>query len=65
LKLLKHPFVLVLWLVTFVDSFVHNCYFNWTGTFLGSSQVGIPGNWIMPVMTSARLPKSLQCSFLA
>ena len=23
-KLLKHPFVLVLWLVTLVDSFVHN-----------------------------------------
>ena len=36
-KLLKHPFVLVLWLVTLVDSFVHYCYFNWTGTFLGAS----------------------------
>jgi len=50
-KLLKHPFVLVLWIVTFVDAFVHNCYFNWTGTFLGSAAVGIPGNWIMPVMS--------------
>ncbi len=29
LKLLANPFVLVLWLVTLVDSFVHNCYFNW------------------------------------
>ena len=29
LKLLKHPFILVLWLVTLADSFVHNCYFNW------------------------------------
>jgi hypothetical protein len=38
-KLLKHPFVLVLWLVTFVDSFVHNCYFNWTGSFLGAEAV--------------------------
>src|SRR5678815_1072517 len=36
LRLLKHPFVLVLWLVTFIDSFVHNSYFNWTGTFLGA-----------------------------
>src|SRR3989454_7585740 len=35
-RLLKHPFVLVLWIVTFVDAFVHNCYFNWTGSFLGS-----------------------------
>lgn len=55
LKLLKHPFVLVLWLVTLVDSFVHNAYFSWTGVFLGTSVeaggVGIPGNWIMPVMS--------------
>jgi len=55
LKLLKHPFVLVLWLVVLLDSFVHNCYFNWTGSFLGASRaaggVGIPGNWIMPVMS--------------
>ncbi len=59
LKLLKHPFVLVLFLVTFVDSFVHNCYFNWTGSFLGAAKadggVGIPGNWIMPVMTIGQL----------
>jgi nucleoside transporter len=58
-KLLKHPFVLVLWLVTFMDSFVHNCYFNWTGQFLGTPQesggVGIPGNWIMPVMSVGQL----------
>ncbi len=50
-SLLSKPFVLVLWLVTFADSFVHACYFNWTATFLGSSAVGIPGNWIMPVMS--------------
>ena len=54
-KLLRHPFILVLWLVTFADSFVHNCYFNWTGRFLGTGMeeggVGIAGNWIMPVMS--------------
>ena len=59
LKLLRHPFVLVLWLVTFVDSFVHNCYFNWAGSFLGASSaaggVGIPGNWIMPVMSIGQI----------
>jgi MFS family permease len=63
LRLLKHPFVLVLWLVTFIDSFVHNCYFNWTGTFLGTAQtaggVGIPGNWIMPVMTIGQVAEIL------
>ena len=59
IKLLAHPFVLVLWVVTFMDSFVHNCYFNWTGQFLGAAKevggVGIPGNWIMPVMSVGQL----------
>ena len=63
LKLLKHPFILVLWLVTFVDSFVHNCYFNWAGVFLGASKaaggVGIPGNWIMPVMSIGQIAEIL------
>ena len=58
-SLLKHPFILVLWLVTFVDAFVHNCYFNWTGTFLGTAReaggVGIPGNWIMPIMSIGQI----------
>jgi nucleoside transporter len=62
-RLLKHPFVLVLWLVTFMDAFVHNCYFNWTGTFLGtatsSGGVGIPGNWIMPVMSIGQVAEIL------
>ena len=63
LKLLKHPFILVLWLVTLVDSFVHNCYFNWTGSFLGAAVkdggVGIPGNWIMPVMSVGQIAEIL------
>src|SRR5713226_278898 len=63
LKLLKHPFVLVLWLVTLVDSFVHNCYFNWTGVFLGTPTsaggVGIASNWIMPVMSVGQLAEIL------
>ncbi len=63
LKLLKHPFVLVLWLVTLVDAFVHNCYFNWAGSFLGASTatggVGIPGNWIMPVMSVGQIAELL------
>jgi len=62
-KLLHHPFVLVLWLVTFIDAFVHNCYFNWTGSFLGSTPanggVGIPGNWIMPVMSIGQVAEIL------
>jgi len=59
LKLLKHPFVLVLWLVTLVDSFVHNCYFNWTETFLKSPAVGVAGNWTMPVMSIGQVAEIL------
>ncbi len=63
LKFLKHPFILVLWLVTLLDSFVHNCYFNWTGMFLGADPaaggVGIPGNWIMPVMSVGQVAEIL------
>lgn len=63
LKLLKHPFVLVLWIVTLVDAFVHNSYFSWTGVFLGASRetggVGIPGNWIMPVMSVGQVAEIL------
>ena len=55
LRLLAAPFILVLWIVTFIDSTVHNLFFNWTGSFLGTAVtaggVGIPGNWIMPVMS--------------
>jgi MFS family permease len=62
-RLLKHPFVLVLWLVTLVDSFVHNAYFNWTGVFLGTPQdaggVGIASNWITPVMSIGQVAEIL------
>ena len=63
LRLLKHPFVLVLWVVTFVDAFIQNAYFNWTGLFLGTDAakggVGIPGNWIMPVMSIGQVAEIL------
>ncbi len=63
MKLLKHPFVLILWLITFIDAFVHNSYFNWTGTFLGTAReaggVGIAGNWIMPVMSLGQVSEIL------
>ncbi len=54
-SLLKKPAIFVLFAVTFIDAFVHNLYFAWTGSFLGAAKevggVGIAGNWIMPVMT--------------
>lgn len=62
-KLLAIPFILVLWIVTFVDAGVHQLYFNWTGRFLGTAEaaggVGIPGNWIMPVMSVGQIAEIL------
>jgi len=62
-KLLKHPFVLILWLVALVDSFVLYAYFNWTGVFLEAAReaggVGIKGNWIMPVMSVGQVAELL------
>jgi hypothetical protein len=63
MRFLKHPYILILWVVALMDSFVHNCYFNWTGSFLGAKQeaggVGIPGNWIMPVMSVGQIAEIL------
>jgi nucleoside transporter len=63
LSLLAAPFILVLWLVTFVDSTVHNLYFNWAAPFFGAdvaaNGVGIPGNWIMPVMSIGQVAEIL------
>jgi hypothetical protein len=61
-KLLKHPFMLVLWLVTIVDAFALYSYFNWTGVFLGTAPpegVGVKGNWIMPVMSIGQVAEIL------
>lgn len=63
MKLLKHPYVLVLWIITLVDAFLLYAYFNWTGLFLGTPQEaggpGIPGNWIMPVMSIGQVMEIL------
>jgi nucleoside transporter len=68
MKLLRVPFILVLWLVTFADSFVHNLYFNWTFPFLGTSHaqggVGVPGNWINSVMSIGQVAEILTMAAL-
>jgi hypothetical protein len=42
---------------------VHNCYFNWTGVFLGTPRaaggVGIAANWITPVMSIGQVTEIL------
>lgn len=49
MKLLREPFMLILFLVTFIDSTVHTCYFIYTDTFL--MKIGIPSNMVMPAMS--------------
>lgn len=53
IKLLAVPSILVLFVVTFLDSLVHYCYFFWTGSFL--SFLGVPENWIMPAMSIGQI----------
>lgn len=62
MKLLRVPFILVLFLVTFFDAAVHSCYFFWTGRYLES--VGIPGNWVMPVMSIGQIAEIGTMAFL-
>ena len=53
MKLLAVPSILVLFIVTFFDSVVHQCYFFWTGTYL--SKIGLPVNWIQPAMSIGQI----------
>ena len=52
---LSKPFLLVLFIVTFIDATIHNGYFLMAGGFLGSSTVGIKPEWIMPVMSIGQI----------
>jgi MFS family permease len=64
LRLLGKPFLLVLWIVTFLNAFMLNAYFNWAFVFLGSPQVGIGGNWITPVMSTGQVAQMLVMAIL-
>ena len=68
MKLLKHPFVMVLFLVTFIDAAVHQSFFFWTFTFLGpkgdGGVVDIPANWVGPVMKIGQIAEIVTMLFL-
>jgi nucleoside transporter len=63
-RLLKQPFVLALWLLTFVDACVLYAYFNWASMFLGSPKVGIVPNRIMPIMSIGQVAEILTMAIL-
>lgn len=68
MKLLRRPFVLVLFIVTFIDAAVHQSFFFWTFTFLGpkgdGGLVDIPANWVGPVMKIGQVAEILTMLFL-
>ena len=47
------PFVFVLWIVTMLDSTIHDLFFMWTGGYITS--IGVDPCWIMPIMSIAQL----------
>lgn len=53
IRLLAVPSVAVLFVVTFMDSLVHACYFQWTSPFL--SHIGLAENLIMPAMSIGQI----------
>ena len=63
-RFLGQPFLLVLFVVTFIDSVIHNGYFLMAGSFLGSQTVGIRPEWIMPVMSIGQVAEILTMAVL-
>lgn len=57
-KRLFIPFILVLFIVTFIDSTIHNGYFLVTPGFLEKS-AGFEGKWIMPIMSIGQIAEIL------
>ena len=53
IRLLAVPSIAVLFVVTFLDAVVHQCYFFWTGPFL--SAIGLHENMIMPAMSIGQI----------
>jgi MFS family permease len=62
MRLLKYPFLLVLFAVTFIDATVHDGYFFYAFTYLG--KVGVPSNWIQPAMSVGQIAEIATMAFL-
>jgi MFS family permease len=60
---LRHPFVLVLFIVTFLDAAVHQSFFFWTERYL-TEKIGIASNWVSPVMKIGQIAEIVTMVFL-
>jgi hypothetical protein len=63
MKLLSQPFMLVLFIATFIDATVHMGYFILTGDFL-IKKVGIPAQLVMPVMSIGQFAEIVTMAIL-
>jgi nucleoside transporter len=63
MKLLRRPFIFVLFVVTFLDAAVHSCYFFWTGRYLEKA-AHIASNWVMPAMSVGQIAEISTMAFL-
>jgi nucleoside transporter len=61
-KLLLVPSILVLFIVTFIDSLVHYSYFFWTSRYL--PVIGLPKNWIATAMSIGQVAEIATMAFL-
>jgi len=60
---LSYPYLLVLFVVTFIDAVIHNGYFKLADNFLEKG-VGLQKAWIMPVMSIGQVAEILTMACL-
>lgn len=63
LKHLATPFILVLFVVTWIDATVHDGFFFFAFTYL--AKVGVPSNWVQTAMSVGQLAEIGTMAFLA
>jgi nucleoside transporter len=61
-KLLRFPFLLVLFIVTFIDATIHNGYFVFIFNFLAN--IGIEPKWITPITSIGQIAEIVTMAFL-
>lgn len=62
MKLLKHPFLFVLFIVTLIDATVHDGFFFFAFKYL--EDVGVPGNWVQAAMSIGQVAEIATMAFL-
>jgi len=62
MKLLKHPFLIVLFIVTLIDATVHDGFFIFAFKYL--EDVGVEPNWVQAAMSVGQLAEIVTMAFL-